>query len=67
MIDKCTIYRQKRRFRKSRYGPMMTTSQPDQKFKNLMLKMKLTIDYIASDKCAKYCWWFYYKKGDKNY
>ena len=35
---------------------MMTTSQPDQKFKNLMLEMKLTIDYdnIASDKCAKF-------------
>ena len=35
---------------------MMTKSQPDQKFKNMMLKMKLTIDYIASDKCAKFCW-----------
>ena len=41
--------------KKTRYGPMMTTSQLDQKFKNLMLKMKLTIDYIASDKCANFC------------
>ena len=40
---------------KSQSGPMMTTSQLDQKFKNLMLKMKLTINYIASDKCVNFC------------
>ena len=48
-MNRLTIYRQK-----SRYGPMMTTSQLDEKLKNLTLKMKLTIYFIASDKCTKF-------------